>query len=390
MQHRTAPMGHHNHHHLHESGFLALPDALVESVVSLTTPLDACRLASVSSAFRSAADSDAVWSRFLPGDYPSIVRRAVDPSFVSRGSVKELYLSLCNGHVLIDDGALSFWLDGRTGAKCYMISARALSIVWADTPRYWKWISVPDSRFQEVAELISVCWLEIRGKIDLGMLSPGTNYAAYLVFKSGGLSFGFENQEVEVAFGVEGGEYKERTVYLDPDRWRRQRQQQVVPRRGFMGRWLRRVERQEGSKPGEDDDGKRPKERKDGWMEVELGEVFIGGGGCEGEVEMRVMEVKCGDWKGGIIVQGIEIRPKDRDANHPPPPPLSRRRTRLLPPAISQSPALFLIRDNRELNDWSKKHVVDIVAASREDGFNLTITYYPDSKDHSEFHGDYD
>jgi hypothetical protein len=28
-----------------------------------------------------------------------------------------------------------------------MLSARSLYIVWGDTPRYWRWISVPDSRY---------------------------------------------------------------------------------------------------------------------------------------------------------------------------------------------------------------------------------------------------
>jgi hypothetical protein len=35
------------------------------------------------------------------------------------------------------------WLDRETGAKCYMLSARALCIIWGDTPRYWRWIPSP-------------------------------------------------------------------------------------------------------------------------------------------------------------------------------------------------------------------------------------------------------
>jgi hypothetical protein len=31
-------------------------------------------------------------------------------------------------------------LDRATGAKCYMLSARALHISWGDTPMYWSWI----------------------------------------------------------------------------------------------------------------------------------------------------------------------------------------------------------------------------------------------------------
>jgi hypothetical protein len=47
-----------------------LPEELLVSVVSLTSPIDACRAAAVSRAFRVAADSEAVWSCFLPRSLP--------------------------------------------------------------------------------------------------------------------------------------------------------------------------------------------------------------------------------------------------------------------------------------------------------------------------------
>ena len=53
-----------------------------------------------------------------------------------------------------------------------------------------------------------------------------------------------------------------------------------------------------------------PKERRDGWLEIELGE-FFNKEGEGGELEMSVLEVKGGHWKGSLVVQGIEIRPKN-------------------------------------------------------------------------------
>jgi hypothetical protein len=47
-----------------------LPEELLAAVISLTSPPDACRAAAVSRTFRAGADSDAVWSHFLPGDLP--------------------------------------------------------------------------------------------------------------------------------------------------------------------------------------------------------------------------------------------------------------------------------------------------------------------------------
>lgn len=42
-------------------------------------------------------------------------------------------------------------------------------------------------------------------------------------------------------------------------------------------------------------------------MEIELGE-FYNDEGDDGEVEMRLREIS--DWKSGLIVEGIEVRPK--------------------------------------------------------------------------------
>ena len=53
---------------------------------------------------------------------------------------------------------------------------------------------------------------------------------------------------------------------------------------------------------------KYPKERVDGWPETELGEFFNESGEDHGELEMSILEVKDGDWKGGLILQGTEIK----------------------------------------------------------------------------------
>jgi hypothetical protein len=52
-----------------------------------------------------------------------------------------------------------------------------------------------------------------------------------------------------------------------------------------------------------------PKERGDGWLEMELGE-FLSMKGEDGELEIRLCDAS-GHWKRGLIVEGIESRPKD-------------------------------------------------------------------------------
>nr|XP_011459866.1 PREDICTED: F-box protein PP2-B10-like [Fragaria vesca subsp. vesca] len=150
----------------------------------------------------SAIESDQVWEKFLPSPHliHAIESQSTSSStFVPAKSKKEFYLALCDNSVLMDNGKMSFSLDKWSGKKCYMICARELFIVWAqDKSRYWSWISVAESRFKEVASLDEVCWLEIRGKIDMSILSPWTLYKAYLVYKLTKRHYGF-NVPVEVA-----------------------------------------------------------------------------------------------------------------------------------------------------------------------------------------------
>lgn len=84
----------------HSSDFSALPEGCIASVISFTSPHYACRLASVSSIFKSACDSDMVWASFLPPDYCLMVHR-------SAPSLKELYFSLSDDPVLVGDRKMS-------------------------------------------------------------------------------------------------------------------------------------------------------------------------------------------------------------------------------------------------------------------------------------------
>ncbi|KAJ9167091.1 hypothetical protein P3X46_021767 [Hevea brasiliensis] len=281
------------------TGISALPEGCISNVLSFTSPYDACTLSVVSSLFNNAAESDTVWERFLPTDFQSIISRSLDHQSLSASSSskKQLYFRLCQNPILIDDGKKSFTLDKWTGKKCYMLSARDLTIVWGDTPTYWRWVSDPDSRFKEVAELISVCWLEICGKINTQMLSPAAMYTAYLVFKLTKEAYGLQSHPAKVSVGLAGSESFTRSVFLDV---KREQRRGSFNRRGNFGLLA--------SVPNAGSDGGYPKERADGWLEIKLGE-FFNKEGEDGELEMSVLELKGGHWKGGLVVQGIEIRP---------------------------------------------------------------------------------
>ncbi|CAH9051977.1 unnamed protein product [Cuscuta europaea] len=298
-----------------ETGFDALPEDCISNALSLTTPEDACRLSLTAPTFHSAAISDAVWERFLPPDYRDIISRSNNAAgLLSSGSMKDLFIRLCDNPVLIDNDTKSFSLEKKSGKICYMIGARSLDIVWSDTPKYWQWISLPHSRFPEVAELLSVCWLEIRGSINSKSLSPGTNYTAYLVYTLQVRTYGLEYQSVVASTEIISngdGETKKMTIYLDargdesvatyPP---------IVPRMRTLSRGSSyRVRREEMNVAFQNDPAKLPKRRRDGWMEVELGEFFVKNG-QNAEIVMSLIEINS-QWKCGLVVEGVEIRPKE-------------------------------------------------------------------------------
>ncbi|KAK7828352.1 f-box protein pp2-b10, partial [Quercus suber] len=187
-----------------------LPEGCISNVVSLTSPKDACTACAVSPIFGAAAESNAVWEWFLPSDYQAIIARSSSTSLDSLNfsSKKQLYLkilpSCCKGP-----------LHYRGG-----------------TPQYWRWISLPESRFPEVAKLLDEWWFDIRDKMHTSMLSPNTNYAAYLVYKLARRVYGFTNPPPKASVGKsgEGEDYKQTVCLCMPAVEPSQQDQVVLPR----------------------------------------------------------------------------------------------------------------------------------------------------------------
>ncbi|KAH6770202.1 hypothetical protein C2S52_015005 [Perilla frutescens var. hirtella] len=290
-----------------------LPEESLSEILQRTSPADASRFAVISKRFKYAADSDIVWDRFLPSDWPEIVSRSVSP--VVFATKKELYLSLFRSPILIDAGKLSFSLEKKSGKKCYMVGARELTIIWSRDPRYWDLTPHPDSRFSEVARLKSVCWLEIRSVMNMRMLSSNTIYGAYLVFKLADTRYGLESANAFVRFTNDDDERSLILGHFGRENGRDRNQQTgEVPVR--IGDGLTEVallhlqqQRANGSQgPQQQQTGKFPLVRGDGWMEVEMGSFYCDRGD-DGTVETWFMATNS-KWKSGLIVQGIEFRPK--------------------------------------------------------------------------------
>ncbi|XP_062002004.1 putative F-box protein PP2-B12 [Rosa rugosa] len=247
----------------------ALPEGCIANVISLTSPPDACRVSLLSKVIRSAAESDAVWDKFIPPETYTILSQSNSLSSTPPKSKKELYMALCDNPVLIDEGNMSFSLDKWSGKKCYMIAAKRLRIAWGDTPNYWTGKSLLESRFKEAARLHFVCWLEIRGRIETHMLSSSTTYKAYLVYKLTKRTYGLDwPAVVKVGARAYGFDYecpglKEITTGIKHTAI-------LVPQRKIQGHLARHHEINEVRFPNES--------RADGWLEMELGEFH-----CQGD-----------------------------------------------------------------------------------------------------------
>uniref|UniRef100_A0ACD6AGE5 Uncharacterized protein n=1 Tax=Avena sativa TaxID=4498 RepID=A0ACD6AGE5_AVESA len=278
-----------------------LPEELLAAVISLTSPPDACRAAAVSRTFRPAADSDAVWSRFLSRDLPQFAEGELPGTPPSK---KALFRRLSDQPALLPCKLVSMQLDRATGAKCYTLSARSLYIAWRDTPQYWEWIDLgidEVKRFSEAAKLHGVWWLDIRGKINRMMLSENLTYAAYMVFKLADDGFNLLHSPFQdVSVSVAGSDSTQQVClqsYMEVG-------DDGVPQKHILTSHIPADHRPEVPLT---DDIVLPRERADGWMEVELGE-FYNEEGFDDEMSVSLMETRT--WKYGLIVWGIEIRVK--------------------------------------------------------------------------------
>lgn len=130
-----------------------------------------------------------------------------------------------------------------------------------------------------MAELRTVSWLEIEGKIETRILTPNTSYAVYLIMKISHREYGLDTAPADVSITVANKLVQSGKAYLCPKDHNK-----------FHGIG-------------------NPSKREDGWMEIELGEFFFNEGEDDDEVKISFMEVGY-QLKGGLIIEGIEVRPR--------------------------------------------------------------------------------
>ncbi|KAF6156386.1 hypothetical protein GIB67_031507 [Kingdonia uniflora] len=122
---------------------------------------------------------------------------------------------------------------------------------------------------KQQAELRNVCWLEIHGKFDISNLSPDTMYVVVFVVMLKEISYGWE-VPVNVRLTVPEGKTQEHKEALI-------------------------------SKP------------KDQWIELKVGEFKTSPNNSMnmGEIQFFLYEYEGGNWKRGLLIKGVVIRPKN-------------------------------------------------------------------------------
>ncbi|KAL2920616.1 F-box protein PP2-A13 [Bienertia sinuspersici] len=162
------------------NGLGQLPESCVAMIVGRLSPPEICKLAEVNEAFYGASLSDFVWETKLPSNYEFLVEKLFHQSEI--------------------------WVDRRSGKMCMAISWKGMRITGIDDRRYWNHISTHESRFNAIAYLKQVWWLEVGGELEFNF--PAGTYSLYFRLQIGKSSRSRFGRRVCNTDGVHGWDRK--------------------------------------------------------------------------------------------------------------------------------------------------------------------------------------
>nr|XP_043626491.1 lectin-like [Erigeron canadensis] len=198
----------------------------------------------------------------LPHDYETILMDA--DSVITKPSIDQLYAG-----VFLNNKKKKYWVDKVSGGNCFLVYARDLSITWGNDRSYWQWLHIKETSdvFIDIAKLRMVCWLQVIGKIELAKLTPGLKYEAVYVVM------------------MEDGAY------------------------GWQFPITMRLELPDGDK--QEHKEKLLKKTRSKWFEIQVGEFIVNANKNEGFIKFSLLELEFDNWKSGLLIRGVVIRPKN-------------------------------------------------------------------------------
>ncbi|KAJ6882995.1 hypothetical protein NC651_029307 [Populus alba x Populus x berolinensis] len=171
-----------------------VPESSVASILMHLDPPEICKLAKVNKTFHGASSADFVWETKLPSNYKYLVEKILGQSPESL-SKKEIYARLCQPNCF-EDGTKQVWLDKSSGKICVAVSYKALRITGIDDRRYWNHISSEESRFNTIAYLQQIWWLEVVGELEFEF--PAGTYSLFFKLQLGKTSKKFGRRACNV------------------------------------------------------------------------------------------------------------------------------------------------------------------------------------------------
>ncbi|KAM0070297.1 putative protein kinase RLK-Pelle-CrRLK1L-1 family [Helianthus debilis subsp. tardiflorus] len=237
----------------------------------------------------SDVDSDTNWEEKMPTDYEGLIKRSENS--LQWTTKEEAYSIIRKGLFFSDDNKkrrIWFSLD-KNGKKCHMLSA---VLWWSYQATSGKKMFCLESRFEEVVHWDSDSFL-ITTKLQPRLVSTGTAYAIYLVYKLPNDQSGFEAPMEVSGIKRKSGNiiwYNHLTCPQTPV---------IRPKAGQNTHSPLNKPKFKGL----------PQQRNDGWMEVQIWEWGTATTTYK-DLMLRLWLRLCDRAKfGELIIEGIEFRP---------------------------------------------------------------------------------
>ncbi|GJU79335.1 phloem protein 2-like protein [Tanacetum coccineum] len=244
-------------------------------------------------------DLDTDWEKILPRDYAEVIKWS--KYNLQWSTYKELYSLLHEGFLIKTD--VEKWFSvSKNMKKRHMLPAIVVlqkGSIWNSLPgmKRWIWKSLPESRFEMVAECDKVKSFTIQCEIESEVLSLETTYACYLVYKlprNDSMVDGLVQIDHKNPVGDEQPSDKLQLVDLLTPTDIPVIRRQVGESRDIALR-PRKIKG-------------HPKLRKDGWMEIQIWDFKTGASHESISMNCRVKSYDKWNFT-GLLVQGIEFRP---------------------------------------------------------------------------------
>ncbi|XP_020269176.1 lectin-like [Asparagus officinalis] len=78
--------------------------------------------------------------------------------------------------IFLNKKTVRCWTDRTTHSNSFMLYSRALSIERSEDPSYWRWLWLEGDMDVEVAEMLKMCPVKIKGSFEMNHFNPGEKY----------------------------------------------------------------------------------------------------------------------------------------------------------------------------------------------------------------------